>query len=99
MSPVHLRNLGIPRNQPQDRQGLFRARREGSGHLGHHSGWQDTGGNNTHSAINLTTQQKPQTRGLEGYGTSLSAPPTLQRFMPMEHRQQEVEPNITLGEA
>ncbi|MBW0476321.1 hypothetical protein O181_016036 [Austropuccinia psidii MF-1] len=24
MSPVHLRNLGIPRNQPEDREGLSR---------------------------------------------------------------------------
>ncbi|MBW0496571.1 hypothetical protein O181_036286 [Austropuccinia psidii MF-1] len=35
MSPVHLRNLGIPRNQPEDREGLFRTRRTGRGHLGH----------------------------------------------------------------
>ncbi|MBW0541799.1 hypothetical protein O181_081514 [Austropuccinia psidii MF-1] len=35
MSPVHLRNLGIPRNQPDDREGLFRTRRPARGHLGH----------------------------------------------------------------
>ncbi|MBW0481809.1 hypothetical protein O181_021524 [Austropuccinia psidii MF-1] len=27
MSPVHLRNLGIPRNQPEDREGFYRTRR------------------------------------------------------------------------
>ncbi|MBW0481333.1 hypothetical protein O181_021048 [Austropuccinia psidii MF-1] len=70
MSPVHLRNLGIPRNQPEDRQGLFITRRPGTGHLGHRGGWQDTDGNHTHSAIYLPIQQKPQTRGLEGYGSS-----------------------------
>ncbi|MBW0481917.1 hypothetical protein O181_021632 [Austropuccinia psidii MF-1] len=38
MSPVH-RNLGIPRNQPENRKGLIRTRRPGSGHLGHHNRW------------------------------------------------------------
>ncbi|MBW0526098.1 hypothetical protein O181_065813 [Austropuccinia psidii MF-1] len=38
MSPVHLRNLGFPWNQPEDRQQLFRARRPGAGHLGRNSG-------------------------------------------------------------
>ncbi|MBW0473741.1 hypothetical protein O181_013456 [Austropuccinia psidii MF-1] len=47
MSPVQLRNLGIPKNQPEDRQGLFRTRRPGTGHLGHSSGWKDTEGNYT----------------------------------------------------
>ncbi|MBW0498362.1 hypothetical protein O181_038077 [Austropuccinia psidii MF-1] len=65
MSPVHLRNLGIPRNQPEDREGLFRARRPGRGHFRHSGGWQDTEGNHTHSAIHLPVPQKPQTRGLE----------------------------------
>ncbi|MBW0484494.1 hypothetical protein O181_024209 [Austropuccinia psidii MF-1] len=41
MSPVHLRSLGIPRNQPEDRDGLSRTRRPGGGHLGHSGGWQD----------------------------------------------------------
>ncbi|MBW0504663.1 hypothetical protein O181_044378 [Austropuccinia psidii MF-1] len=42
MSPVHLRNLGVPRNQPEDREGLSRTRRPERGHLGHSSGWQNT---------------------------------------------------------
>ncbi|MBW0466902.1 hypothetical protein O181_006617 [Austropuccinia psidii MF-1] len=85
MSPAHLRNLGIPRNQPEDRQGWFRTRRPETGHLGHSGGWKDTEGKNTHSAIHLPIQQKSQTRGLEGYGSSSSAPPTPQRSIPMEH--------------
>ncbi|MBW0499657.1 hypothetical protein O181_039372 [Austropuccinia psidii MF-1] len=40
---------------------------------------------------------KTQTRGLEGYGSSSSAPPTPQRFILMEHGQQEVQPSIPLG--
>ncbi|MBW0535605.1 hypothetical protein O181_075320 [Austropuccinia psidii MF-1] len=47
MSPVCLRNLGIPSNQPEDRQGMFRARRPGTGHLRHSSESKDTEGNNT----------------------------------------------------
>ncbi|MBW0468158.1 hypothetical protein O181_007873 [Austropuccinia psidii MF-1] len=96
MYPVYLRNLGIPRNQPEDRQGLVQTR--GPGHLGNHIGWQDTEGNHTHSAIHLKIQQKRQTRGLEGHGSSSLAPPTPQRFIPMEHGQQEVQPSITLDE-
>ncbi|MBW0466689.1 hypothetical protein O181_006404 [Austropuccinia psidii MF-1] len=65
MSPVHLRNLGVPRNQPEDREGLYRARRPGRGNLGHSGGWQDIKGNHTHSDIHFPIQQKPQTRGLE----------------------------------
>ncbi|MBW0483752.1 hypothetical protein O181_023467 [Austropuccinia psidii MF-1] len=42
-------------------------------------------------------QQKPQTRGLKGYGSSSSSPPTTQRSTPMEHGQQEVQPRITVG--
>ncbi|MBW0490440.1 hypothetical protein O181_030155 [Austropuccinia psidii MF-1] len=42
-------------------------------------------------------QQKPQTRGLEGYGSSSSAPPTPQRPFSMENGQQEVQPRIPLG--
>ncbi|MBW0513447.1 hypothetical protein O181_053162 [Austropuccinia psidii MF-1] len=70
MSPVQLRNLGIPRNQPEDRQGLLRARRPGKEHLEHSGGWKDTEGNHTHYSIHLQIQQKPQTRGLEAYGLS-----------------------------
>ncbi|MBW0504552.1 hypothetical protein O181_044267 [Austropuccinia psidii MF-1] len=68
MSPVHLRNLGIPRNQKEDREGLSRTRIPERGHLGHIGRWQDTEGKNNHSAIHLPIQQTPQSRGLEGYG-------------------------------
>ncbi|MBW0526353.1 hypothetical protein O181_066068 [Austropuccinia psidii MF-1] len=98
ISPVHLRNLGIPGNQPEDREGLFRTRRPGRGHLGYSGVWQDTEGNHTHPVIHLPIQQKPQTRGLEVYGSSSSAPPTPQRSIPMEHGQPEVQPSITLGQ-
>ncbi|MBW0475902.1 hypothetical protein O181_015617 [Austropuccinia psidii MF-1] len=70
MSTVHLRNLGIPRNQPEDREGFSRTRRTGGGHLGHSSGWKNIEENHTHSAINFPIQQKPQAIGLEGYGSS-----------------------------
>ncbi|MBW0474439.1 hypothetical protein O181_014154 [Austropuccinia psidii MF-1] len=70
MSPVHLSNLGVPRNQPEDREGLSRTRRPEREHLGHSGGWQDTEGNHTHPAIHFPIQQEPQTRGLEGYGSS-----------------------------
>ncbi|MBW0591451.1 hypothetical protein O181_131166, partial [Austropuccinia psidii MF-1] len=40
---------------------------------------------------------EPQTRGLEGYGSSSSAPPTTHRLTSMEHGQQEVQPSISLG--
>ncbi|MBW0471078.1 hypothetical protein O181_010793 [Austropuccinia psidii MF-1] len=33
MSPVHLRNLGLPRNQPDDREGLSRTRSPGKEHF------------------------------------------------------------------
>ncbi|MBW0562737.1 hypothetical protein O181_102452 [Austropuccinia psidii MF-1] len=89
MSPVHLRDLGFQRNQPEDREGLSRTRRPGRGHLGHSGGWQETEGNLTHSAIYFQIQQQPQTRGLERYGSISSAPPTPQRFISMEHGQQE----------
>ncbi|MBW0473151.1 hypothetical protein O181_012866 [Austropuccinia psidii MF-1] len=97
MSPVHLRELNCQRNQPEDREGLSRTRRPGRGHLGHSGGLQDTKGNHTHSPINFTIQQEPQTRGLERYGSSPSSPPTPQRFISMENGQQEVQPGILLG--
>ncbi|MBW0533317.1 hypothetical protein O181_073032 [Austropuccinia psidii MF-1] len=90
MSPVHLRDLGFEGNHPEDREGLSRTRRPGRGYLGHSGGWQDIDGNHTHSSIHIPIQQKPQTRGLEGYGSSSSAPPTPQRPFSMEHGQQEV---------
>ncbi|MBW0493508.1 hypothetical protein O181_033223 [Austropuccinia psidii MF-1] len=68
MSPVHLRNLGVPRNQQEDREGLSTIRRPGRGHLGHSGGWKDIEGNHTHCEIHFSIQQKPQTGGLEGYG-------------------------------
>ncbi|MBW0561127.1 hypothetical protein O181_100842 [Austropuccinia psidii MF-1] len=77
MSPVHLRNLGFQRNQPEDRERLSRTRRPGRRHLGHSGGWQDTEGNHTHPAIHFPIQQEPQTKGLQGYGSSSSAPLTL----------------------
>ncbi|MBW0474231.1 hypothetical protein O181_013946 [Austropuccinia psidii MF-1] len=97
MSPVHLRNLGIPRNKPEDREGFSRTRRPERGHLEHSGVRQDTEGSHTHSAIQLPIQQKTKTRGLEGYGSSSSAPPTPQIFISMKHGQQEVQPSITLG--
>ncbi|MBW0536693.1 hypothetical protein O181_076408 [Austropuccinia psidii MF-1] len=97
MSPVNLRNFGFQRNQPENREGLFRTRRPGGGHLGHSGGWQDIERNHTHSAIHISIQQKPQKRGLEGYGSSSSAPLTPQRPFSMEHGQQEVQPSIPLG--
>ncbi|MBW0522542.1 hypothetical protein O181_062257 [Austropuccinia psidii MF-1] len=81
----------------EDREGLYRTRRPGRGHLEHSGGWQDIEGNNTHSAIHIPIKQKPQTRGMEGYGSSSSAPPTPQRPFSMKHGQQELQPGIPLG--
>ncbi|MBW0548412.1 hypothetical protein O181_088127 [Austropuccinia psidii MF-1] len=97
MSPVHLRDLGFQRHQPEDREGFSRTRRHGRGNLGHSGGWQDIEGNHSHSSFHNPVQQKPQTRGLEGYGPSSSAPPTPQRLFSMEHEQQMVQPGIPLG--
>ncbi|MBW0471381.1 hypothetical protein O181_011096 [Austropuccinia psidii MF-1] len=97
MSPVHLRDLGFQRHQPEEREGLSRSRRPGIVHLGNSGGWQDIEGSHTHSGIHIPIQQKPQTRGLEGYGSSSSAPPAAQRPFTMEHGQQEVQPGIPLG--
>ncbi|MBW0508800.1 hypothetical protein O181_048515 [Austropuccinia psidii MF-1] len=97
MSPVHLRNIGFQRKQPEDREGLSRTRRAGRGHLVHSSGWQSIEGNHTHSSIHFPIKQKPQTRELEEYESTSSAPPTPQRSFSMEHGQQEVPPSILLG--
>ncbi|MBW0577808.1 hypothetical protein O181_117523 [Austropuccinia psidii MF-1] len=97
MSPVYLRDLGIKRNQPEDREGLSRTRRPGTGHLGHSCGWKNNEGDNINLAIHTPIQQEALTRGLEGYGSSSSAPPTPQRFISMEHGEQEVQPSISLG--
>ncbi|MBW0574270.1 hypothetical protein O181_113985 [Austropuccinia psidii MF-1] len=97
MSPAYLKDLGFQRNQPDDREGLSRTRTPGRGHLGHSVGWKYNEGNNINPAIHTLIQQKPQTRGLEGHGSSSSAPPTPQRFISIEHGQQEVQPGISLG--
>ncbi|MBW0477626.1 hypothetical protein O181_017341 [Austropuccinia psidii MF-1] len=97
MSPVHLKNLGFQRNQPEDQESLYRTRRPGRRHLGHGGGWKDTEGNHTHSDINFPIQKEPQTRRLERYGSSSSAPPTLQILISMEHGKQEVQPGISLS--
>ncbi|MBW0488880.1 hypothetical protein O181_028595 [Austropuccinia psidii MF-1] len=97
MSPIHLRKLGLRRNQPEDKEDLCRSRIPGGGHLGHSGGWQEIEGNHIHSAIYIPIQKKGQTRGLEGYGSSSSTPPTPQRRFSMEHGQQELQPSIPLG--
>ncbi|MBW0546300.1 hypothetical protein O181_086015 [Austropuccinia psidii MF-1] len=97
MSPVHLRNLGFQRKQPEDREGLFRPRRPGRGHLGHSGEWNNNEGNHTHCAIHFPIQQEPRTRRLDRHGSSSSAPPTPQRFISIEHGQQRVQPGIPLG--
>ncbi|MBW0471474.1 hypothetical protein O181_011189 [Austropuccinia psidii MF-1] len=97
MSPAYLRDLGFQRNQPEDREGLSRTKIPGRRHLGQSDGWQNTEGNHNHTAIHIPIQQKHQTRGLERYGSSSSAPPTPQRFISMEHGEQEVQPGISLG--
>ncbi|MBW0468826.1 hypothetical protein O181_008541 [Austropuccinia psidii MF-1] len=88
MSTVNLRNL------PEHKPGLLRTKR--SGH-GNHSLWQDTEGNNTNFSIHLPIQQEPQTRGLEGYGSSSQAPQEHQRFILMEHGKQDIQTSFTLG--
>ncbi|MBW0589961.1 hypothetical protein O181_129676 [Austropuccinia psidii MF-1] len=57
----------------------------------------DTKRKHNHSSIHFPTQQESQTRGLERYGSSSSAPPTTQKFISMEHEKQEVQPGIPLG--
>ncbi|MBW0589196.1 hypothetical protein O181_128911, partial [Austropuccinia psidii MF-1] len=54
-------------------------------------------GDNINPAIQTPIKQEPQTRGLEGNGSSSSAPPTPQRLILMEHGQQEVQPGKSLG--
>ncbi|MBW0539200.1 hypothetical protein O181_078915, partial [Austropuccinia psidii MF-1] len=91
------KDLGCQRHQPEDGEGLSRTRRPGRGKLGHSGGWQDIERNHNHSAIHIPIEQKPQTRGLEGYGSSSSAPTTPQRPFLMEHGQQGPQPGIPLG--
>ncbi|MBW0533922.1 hypothetical protein O181_073637 [Austropuccinia psidii MF-1] len=97
MSPVYLRDLGFQRNQPEDREGLSRARRPGRGHLGHSGQWKNNEGDNINLAIHTPFQLEPQTRGLERHGSSSSPPPNPQRFISMEYGQQEVQPGNSLG--
>ncbi|MBW0583123.1 hypothetical protein O181_122838 [Austropuccinia psidii MF-1] len=97
MSPVHLRDLGFQRNQPEDREGLSGTRRPERGHLGHSSGWQNNEGDNISRAIPTPIQWRPQTRGLERHGSSSPALPNPQGPIPMEHGQQEFQPGISLG--
>ncbi|MBW0536012.1 hypothetical protein O181_075727 [Austropuccinia psidii MF-1] len=92
-----VKDLGFQIHQAQDREGLSRTTRPGRGNLGHGGGWQDIEENHTHSAIHIPIKQKPQTRGLEGYGSSCSAPLTPQRPYSIEHGQQEAQPGIPLG--
>ncbi|MBW0574541.1 hypothetical protein O181_114256 [Austropuccinia psidii MF-1] len=96
MSPVYLRDLGFQRNQPEDREGLSRARRAGRGHLQHSGGCQNNEGDNINLAIHTPFKQVPPTRGLERHGSSSSAPPTPQIFVSMEHGQKEVQPSSSL---
>ncbi|MBW0503660.1 hypothetical protein O181_043375 [Austropuccinia psidii MF-1] len=97
MLPLNLRNLDIPMNQPEDREGFSRTRRTSRGNPGHSFGWQDIEGNHTHYAIHIPIKQKPQTRRLEEYGSSSSAPPNPQRPFSMDHEQQKVQPSTPLG--
>ncbi|MBW0471331.1 hypothetical protein O181_011046 [Austropuccinia psidii MF-1] len=97
MSPINLRNLGLQRNQQENRPGFVRVRILGSGNHGHHNRWKDTEVNHTHIAIHPSIQWEPQTGGLEGYGSSSSGPRTPEISIPMENGQQEVQPSFTLG--
>ncbi|MBW0563627.1 hypothetical protein O181_103342 [Austropuccinia psidii MF-1] len=99
MSPVYLRDLGFQRNQPEDREEFSRTRRPGRGHLGQSGGWQNNEGDDINLAIHTPFQQEPQTQRLERHGSSSSDPPTPQRFISMEHGQQEVQPGVSLGRA
>ncbi|MBW0461622.1 hypothetical protein O181_001337 [Austropuccinia psidii MF-1] len=94
MSPVHLRDLRIPRKTPEARKRLFRSRRSG---IIQHGELEETEGNHSHTPIHLPIKQRPQTRGLDKHGSSTSAPPTPQRPVPVEYGTQEVQPAFKLG--
>ncbi|MBW0544868.1 hypothetical protein O181_084583 [Austropuccinia psidii MF-1] len=76
MFPVHLRDLQVPRNQPEDRSGP---------RFSYNGEWKDTQGNHSYTFIHLPIQHTPQTRGLERYLSSISAAPTPQRPVPVEN--------------
>ncbi|MBW0493040.1 hypothetical protein O181_032755 [Austropuccinia psidii MF-1] len=59
MSPVHLRDLVIPRNQPEEKEGLFRYRRSGFGWYGE---WKGTQGDYSHTPVHLLIQQNSNKR-------------------------------------
>ncbi|MBW0462331.1 hypothetical protein O181_002046 [Austropuccinia psidii MF-1] len=90
MSPAHLRSLGVPWNQPEDRKGLLGSRRLG---FGKHGEWQETQGYHAHTL----TQQTPQDRGLDRFGSSSSSLLTPEKPVSMEHRKKEIQPGLTLG--
>ncbi|MBW0532204.1 hypothetical protein O181_071919 [Austropuccinia psidii MF-1] len=50
MSPVHLRDLGVPRSQPEEITGMFRSRRPA---FGKHGEWKETQGNHSHTPIHF----------------------------------------------
>ncbi|MBW0580192.1 hypothetical protein O181_119907 [Austropuccinia psidii MF-1] len=79
MSPVHLRDLGFQRNQPEDREGFSRTRRPERGHLGHSSGWQNNEGDNINPSIHTPIQWRPQNRGLERHGSRVQPGKSLGR--------------------
>ncbi|MBW0523860.1 hypothetical protein O181_063575 [Austropuccinia psidii MF-1] len=82
MSTVHLRNLGVLLNQPEDRPGTFRTRRKP---FEHHDKWQDPQRNNFHTSIHLPIQQEHKTRGMDRHVSSASALLTPQGFVPMSN--------------
>ncbi|MBW0474938.1 hypothetical protein O181_014653 [Austropuccinia psidii MF-1] len=94
MSPVHLRDLGIPRKKPEERVGMFRYRRSG---FGQHGECQDTQGDHSHTPMKLPIKQRPQNRVVDRNGSSISATTTPQRSVPMENGKQEVQPGFKLG--
>ncbi|MBW0486157.1 hypothetical protein O181_025872 [Austropuccinia psidii MF-1] len=92
--PKNRRNLRVSRNQTEERLGIFNTRCLGSGY---HGELQNTQENHYNTDIHLAIQQEPQTRGLEGYGSSSSVPPIPQIFVSMEHSQKGFEHIIKLG--
>ncbi|MBW0520462.1 hypothetical protein O181_060177 [Austropuccinia psidii MF-1] len=94
MSSVHLRDLEVPTNHPEDRKQLFRSRRSGFGKNGE---CKKTQRKHSHTPIHLSVPQKPQTRGLDRHGSSTSAPSPPQRPAPKEHENKDIQPGFKLG--